>query len=109
MLLPPVCPSPHTNMIYEKVDQPVEVLAAFRKDRAEPMTFKWGNRYYQVKKINLVHTEREGREKVYYFSVSDDTAAFRLSFRSETLAWRLEEMCETTLNRKRWGKSDTAT
>lgn len=92
MLLPPACPSHY--MIYEKVDQPIEVLAAFRKDRAEPMTFKWGNCYYQVKKVNLVHTEREGRDKVYYFSVSDDTTSFRLSFRTETLAWKLEEMCE---------------
>jgi predicted MFS family arabinose efflux permease len=29
------------------------------------MVFKWGNRHYQVKRINLVHTERHGREKVY--------------------------------------------
>jgi hypothetical protein len=80
-------------MVYEKVNQPIEVLAAFRNDRTEPMTFKWGNRYYQVKKVNLVHTEREGRDKIYYFSVSDETTAFRLSFRTETLAWKLEELC----------------
>ncbi len=83
-------------MTYQRVDEPVEVLAAFRKNRAEPMTFKWGNRFYQIKKINLIHSEREGRDKVYYFSVSDDTTAFRLSFRSETLAWRLDEMCEAS-------------
>lgn len=83
-------------MVYQKVNQPVEVLAAFRNDRTEPMTFKWGTKYYQVRKVNLVHTEHNGREKVYYFSVSDDANAYRLSFRTESLKWMLEEICEAT-------------
>ena len=78
--------------MYEKVAEPVEVLAAFRKDRAEPMVFKWGNRHYHIKRVNLVHTERHGREKVYIFSVSDDVNAYRLIFSTETMNWRLEEM-----------------
>ena len=78
--------------MYEKVAEPVEVLAAFRKDRTEPMVFKWGNRHYHVKRVNLVHTERHGREKVYIFSVSDDVNAYRLSFSSETMNWMLEDM-----------------
>jgi hypothetical protein len=80
-------------MSYEKVQQPVEVLVAFKNERPEPMVFKWGNRYFQVQKVNLVHAERVGREKVYYFSVSDEANAYRLSFRTESLAWRLEEVC----------------
>ncbi|GMU25158.1 MAG: hypothetical protein AMXMBFR16_00630 [Candidatus Uhrbacteria bacterium] len=83
-------------MVYEKVNQPVEVLAAFRNDRTEPMTFKWGKKYYQIRKVNLVHSEHNGREKVYYFSVSDDANAYRLSFRTESLKWMLEEICEAT-------------
>ena len=80
-------------MPYETVQQPVDVLIAFKNGgRPEPMVFKWGNRYYQVRKVNLIHTERVGQEKIYYFSVSDDANAYRLSFRSESLAWRLEEM-----------------
>ncbi len=78
--------------MYSRVTEPIEVLAAFRRDCVEPMTFKWGNRYYQIKKINLVHTERQGREKMYIFSVSDEANAYRLSFSSETLKWRLEEL-----------------
>jgi hypothetical protein len=78
--------------MYEKISEPIEVLAAFRKDRTEPMVFKWGNRHYQVKRVNLVHTERKGREKMYIFSVSDDANAYRLTFSSETMEWRLEDM-----------------
>ena len=79
-------------MLYEKVEEPVEVLIAFRRGTPEPMIFKWNRRYYQIRKVNLVHAERIGREKVYYFSVSDETNAYRLSFRTESLAWRLEEV-----------------
>ena len=80
-------------MNYEKVGEPIEVLVAFKDVRPEPMMFKWGKRYYQVRKVNMVHAERFGREKIYYFSVSDDSAtAFRLSFRTESMTWRLEEM-----------------
>jgi hypothetical protein len=77
--------------MYEHVAEPIEVLVAFRNDRIEPMTFKWGKRYFQVKKVNLVHAERHGREKIFYFSVSDEANAFRLSLSSETMKWKLEE------------------
>lgn len=80
-------------MSYEKVQEPVEVVVAFHRNRPEPMMFKWGKQYYQIKKVNLVHTERVGREKIYYFSVSDTANAYRLSFRTESLQWLLEEMC----------------
>jgi len=78
--------------MYEKISQPVDVLVAFHKARVEPMTFKWSGRYYQVKKVNLVHSERRGREKIVYFSVSDEANAYRLSYSSETMVWQLEEM-----------------
>lgn len=80
-------------MSYEKVHEAVEVMVAFRKERPEPMMFKWGTRYFQIQKVNLVHAERVGREKVYYFSVSDEANAYRLSFRTESLQWQLEELC----------------
>ncbi|MFZ2804711.1 MAG: hypothetical protein WA001_05875 [Patescibacteria group bacterium] len=78
--------------MYEKIAEPVEVLVAFRKGRIEPMTFKWGTRYFQVKKVNLVHTERRGRERIHIFSVSDGDNAYRLEMSSETMTWTLEEM-----------------
>lgn len=78
--------------MYEKVSEPVEVLVAFRNERVEPMMFKWGVRHFRIRKVNLVHAERRGREKITYFSVSDDANAYRLSFSSETMKWQLEEM-----------------
>jgi len=91
-------------MIFKEVHEPIDVLVAFRKDGSDasavapavvkPMTFKWGRSYYQIEGIHLVHSERRGREKVYIFSVSSGALVYRLSFSTESLAWRLEEVCE---------------
>lgn len=77
--------------MYEKIAQTIDVLVAFRKNGVEPMTFKWNGHYYQVRKVNLVHSERRGREKVVIFSVSDEANAYRLSFSTDSLRWVLEE------------------
>ncbi len=81
-------------MPYQKVGQSIDVYMAFRQNRTEPVVFKWENRFYQIDCVNLVHTERQGSEKVYFFSVSDRLRTFRLSFRAESLGWRLEEWCD---------------
>jgi hypothetical protein len=78
--------------MYSKIAQTIDVLVAFRKNGVEPNTFKWDGHYYQVRKVNLVHTERRGREKVVIFSVSDEANAYRLSFSTDALSWKLEEM-----------------
>lgn len=76
-----------------KIGEPIDVLVAFKDMKPEPMMFKWGKRYYQVQKVRLVHAERFGREKVYFFSVSDTADnAYRLSFRTESMTWRLEDI-----------------
>ncbi len=80
--------------MYEQIAEPVEVLVAFRRDKMEPVVFKWANRHYHIKRIHLVHTERQGREKRLFFSVSDGTNAFRLSFSTDKLDWRLEDMAQ---------------
>jgi hypothetical protein len=91
-------------MIFKEIHEPIDVLVAFRKDApkppevatavAKPMTFKWGKSYYQVEGIHLVHSERRGREKIYIFSVSSGALVYRLSFSTESLVWKLEEVCE---------------
>jgi len=79
-------------MVYTPIKENIDVLVAFQKKKPKPMMFRWGKHYYQVDKVHLVHTERIGREKIYYFSVSDKDHAFHLAFNSETLIWQLEEM-----------------
>lgn len=80
--------------MYEQIAEPIEVLVAFRRDKMEPVVFKWANRHYHITRVHLVHTEREGRERRIFFSVSDGANAYRLSFSTEALNWRLEDMAQ---------------
>lgn len=78
-------------MLFERIAEPVEVLVTFRTNRPEPMMFRWGNKCYQVRRVKTIFTESlEGAKKIT-FSVSDDRDIFRLSFRSDTMLWSLEE------------------
>jgi hypothetical protein len=76
----------------ETISEPIEVVVAFRRDKVEPMTFKWANRYYQIKKINMVHSEGHGRDKVTSFFVSDLANSYHLKFSADSMKWDLEEM-----------------
>jgi len=78
--------------MFEKIDEPVEVLVKFNRTAVEPSFFKWRGKTYRVEKINLVHKERAGNDKIYYFSVSDNANFFRLAFFTRNLQWRLEEL-----------------
>lgn len=78
--------------MYKKISEPIEVMAVFKRDKVDPVLFKWNGRQYKVDHVNLVHTERLGREKFFIFSVSDNANAYRLRFSTETLKWQLEEM-----------------
>jgi hypothetical protein len=78
--------------MFEKIDEPIELLVRFKKDKVLPTYFKWRNKTYWIEKINLVHKERQGNDKIYYFSVSDNANFFRLAFFTRDLSWRLEEL-----------------
>lgn len=73
-------------------DDPVEVLVLFREDKAIPYAFIWNNRKVKVKDINLVHESRDGRAKLVHFAVSDHANAYKLTFNTDTLKWRLEDV-----------------
>ncbi|MCX6796498.1 MAG: hypothetical protein NTW06_03295 [Candidatus Falkowbacteria bacterium] len=79
----------------EKVNEPIEVLVNFNRQRIRPTFFKWRGKTYRLEKLNLVHKTRDGNDKIYYFSVSDQANYFRLAFYTRDLSWKIEEIyCE---------------
>ena len=76
----------------EIINQPIEVIAAFTRNKIIPLFFKWQNRRYKIKQINLVHSIREGRNKLYVFSVSDAINYFKLCFDTGKGTWKLVEL-----------------
>lgn len=55
-----------------------------------PKWVRWKNRVYQIKKIGLHHTYRQGRTLYHVFSVVTDTLFLRLVLNTDNLLWKLE-------------------
>lgn len=78
----------------ETINQPIEVVAKFSSNNLTPVKFFWPGhgREILIKKVNLAYSSREGRTKLYFFAVSDDSSYFKLQFNSESLSWTLLEV-----------------
>lgn len=75
----------------EQINQTIDVLVAFTQEKVLPLSFRWQNKKYSISKVNLVHSERIGRDKWYYFSVSSGIEYFKLGFDTERNHWILTE------------------
>lgn len=78
--------------MYEKINESVEVLVRFSGKKVEPTFFRWRGKTYKIEKLNMVHREKRGEDKMYYFSVSDRVNFFRLAFSTLDMSWVLEEL-----------------
>jgi len=78
--------------MYETIDEPIKVLVSFGQNQVRPLIFEWRGKKYEIDKVNLVHQQRAGNDKLYYFSVSDQANYFKLSFNTRDFNWRLEEL-----------------
>ncbi len=78
--------------MHEKIDEPIEVLVSFKTKKIIPSLFRWRGKDYRIEKVNMIHKERDGSDKIYYFSVSDKTNFFRLAYFTRDLSWRIEEL-----------------
>ena len=76
----------------EKLDEAIEVAVQFKQNKVLPAFFKWRSKTYRVEKVNMVHKERDGNDKIYYFSVSDNANFFRLAFFTRDLSWKIQEL-----------------
>ncbi len=69
----------------------VNLLSNNLKAVAAPSSLYWRGRRYQITKVGLRYTTREGRTLFHIFSVTDGVTCFKLRFDTETLLWKLLE------------------
>lgn len=80
--------------MYEEIGEFIEVVVVFRNGKAFPHSFKWKDRKYLVKQINLEHQEARGNSRMFCFSVSAYGNSYELSFDNINLIWKLERIWE---------------
>lgn len=80
----------------EKISVLVSVGVVFnhKTRKVIPKWVLWEGKTYQIVKIGLHHTFREGRTLYHVFSVVTKTLFFRLRLDTENLFWRLEEISD---------------
>lgn len=80
----------------QKLSEPVtvEFLSDGSSRRLLPKSIYWNGRLYQITKVGLRHTHRQGRTLFHIFSVLAHTLYFRLSLNTDNLLWQLEEISD---------------
>lgn len=84
----------------EKICQSVSVELIYncQTKKTYPRRLRWQGKTYTIKQVGLHHFVRVGRTLFHIFSVSTDHLFFRLSFNTDNLEWRLEEVADDATN-----------
>lgn len=81
-------------MRFENVDEPIEVIALFRKGKMRPIKFRWNSRVYRIETINGGWKSDQGRERVLHYSVMcDGPDVYEISCSAENLVWKIDRVC----------------
>jgi hypothetical protein len=76
--------------MYQEINEPISVVAAYAKGKVSPEKVEWGKRVYEVKKINNDWRQKAGTVYHLYFSVETDrNTSMVIVFDPSDLSWRL--------------------
>jgi len=76
----------------EQIMEPVDVIASFSGGHIRPRAFLWRKRKYTIANVNLAYFGKDGKDPIYFFSVSDGANAYKLSFLPSKMLWNLMEL-----------------
>ena len=77
-------------MSFEKINEPIEMIAHFDGKGIFPLRFKWRNEVYKVSKIMHRWEDEQDHIKIVHFSVrTKNEDLFDLTLNSYTFIWTL--------------------
>jgi hypothetical protein len=75
------------------IGETISVVASFGMPyRIKPVRFRWSGKLFEVQEITYAWQTKEGRTKIYHFSITDGKTLYELSFDTASLLWRLERL-----------------
>jgi len=75
------------------VGETISVIASFgRSHRIKPVRFNWSGKLFEIKEITYTWKTEEGKNNIYHFSVTDGRSLYELTFDTNSLLWRLENL-----------------
>jgi len=79
--------------MYQDMDEPIEVLVFFRKNRMEPKRFRWKDRVYKVSEVTGDWNTDIGTYRVRHFAVVDESSNFfQLSYDERKTSWVISKI-----------------
>jgi hypothetical protein len=67
----------------------IKVGAVFGGGKVLPKWFVWKGRKYEVEEITYTWKDKNGRETLHHFSVTDGSDLFELCYREREMSWYL--------------------
>lgn len=83
-------------MDIQELDESIKVGAVFNGNNIVPRWFIWEKRKYQIEKINYEWQDKNGKEKLFCFSVISGANTYEITFNAERTVWRLCKLCADT-------------
>jgi len=78
--------------MYTQINESIKVGVVFDKtsnSKMRPVWFMRSGRKYTVKEITFSWHAKNGEATIHYFSVTDGSAVYEISFNDKTLNWLL--------------------
>jgi hypothetical protein len=76
-----------------RIGETISVVASFDLPyKIRPVRFRWNGKLFEVKDITYAWQTKEGRNRIYHFSISNGKTLYELSFDTSSLLWRLEKL-----------------
>ena len=76
--------------MYEKLDEPIAVLALFEDGHLRPLRFRWNGRAYSITKITGHWIVHEGQSKRHHYAVlCEQSSVFEMRYDPKNASWQL--------------------
>jgi len=62
------------RVIYQDIEEQIEVLALFQKGKILPLKFRWKGRIYEIVHLENKWKSDAGEKNIWHFSVSDSAS-----------------------------------
>jgi hypothetical protein len=78
-------------MHYEKMNEPIEMIAHFAPGRLQPLRFLWKGRAHKIEAVRGRWTTLEGQRKSYRFAIhAEGIGGCELAFELDTMLWSIQ-------------------
>lgn len=78
-------------MNFTDMDEAIKVAAVFEGGKILPKWFIRKNLKYEIKEINFVWDEKQGKEEIINFSITTDSFCAEIAFNKKFLTWYLKK------------------